>query len=160
MGGPAYGRLPARSATADWSNRRKELKFQATDLKLFRRQQATHIDHWDNWRKSAPPFVYFLWCARIKPGTDKIEKLVREVRALTETYLDGAGIFAYQPNGANSGYESVSLGQQDRVVDLDDLVHRIANEINELTPADFEAANGDVAVDVSALEPDAAEPDA
>ena len=40
---------------ADWTNRRKELKFAATDLKLYRRQQATRIDHWDVWRTNDPP---------------------------------------------------------------------------------------------------------
>ncbi|SDU70414.1 hypothetical protein [Jiangella alkaliphila] len=38
MGGPAYDGGKERPARADWSNRRKELKFQATDLKLYRRQ--------------------------------------------------------------------------------------------------------------------------
>lgn len=42
-GAPAYGSTPARGALNDFTNRRKELKFAATDLKLFRRQQDTHI---------------------------------------------------------------------------------------------------------------------
>lgn len=132
MGGPPVGKKPARAATADWTNRRKELKFQATDLKLYRRQQATQIDHWDNWRKVAPPSNYFLWCARMKPGADRLDKMVAEVRALTETYLDGAGIFAYQENRQKSAYEVVPIPWRDRVVDLDDVVHRIANQINDL----------------------------
>lgn len=162
MGGPPVGRTTARAATADWSNRRKELKFQATDLKLFRRQQATHIDHWDNWRKVAPPSVYFLWCARMKPGVDKLDKMVREVRALTETYLDGAGIFAYRANGKETGYELVPLAWADRVVDLDDLVHRIANQINDLAAAGAPAADerpAEPAVDLSSLEPDRPDPE-
>ena len=36
---------------SDLSNRRKELKFAATDLKLYRRQQETSIDHWGVWRE-------------------------------------------------------------------------------------------------------------
>lgn len=162
MGGPPVGRTTARAATADWTNRRKELKFQATDLKLFRRQAATHIDHWDNWRKTAPPSVYFLWCARMKPVADKLDKMVREVRALTETYLDGAGIFAYRANNADNGYEIVPIPWADRVVDLDDLVHRIANQINDLA-ASGAAAESDVAptpaLNVDELEPDTADPE-
>jgi hypothetical protein len=162
MGGPPVGRTTARAATADWSNRRKELKFQATDLKLFRRQQATRIDHWDNWRQVAPPSVYFLWCARMKPGVDKLDKMTREVRALTETYLDGAGIFPYRANAHETGYEVVSVPWADRVVDLDDLVHRIANQINDLAAAGAPAADERPAwraVDVAQLEPDTADPE-
>ena len=162
MGGPPVGRTTARAATADWSNRRKELKFQATDLKLFRRQQATRIDHWDNWRQVAPPSVYFLWCARMKPGVDKLDKMTREVRALTETYLDGAGIFPYRANAQETGYEVVSVPWADRVVDLDDLVHRIANQINDLAATGAPAADerpSARAVDVAQLEPDTADPE-
>lgn len=157
MGGPPVGRTPARAATADWTNRRKELKFQAADLKLFRRQAATHIDHWDNWRKSAPPSVYFLWCARMKPGADKLDKMIREVRALTETYLDGAGIFMYGVNKSGKAYEMVPIPWVDRVVDLDDLVHRIANQINDLA-ASGAATEREVAptptLDLAGLEAD------
>lgn len=132
MGAPAYGSTKARGATSDWTNRRKELKFQATDLKLYRRQSQTKIDHWDHWRKKAPPLVYFLWCARMNGTSDKLPKMVNEVRALTETYLDGAGIFAYRAKESADGYEIVPLGQVDRAVQLDDVIQRIANEINSL----------------------------
>lgn len=162
MGGPPVGPTTARAATADWTNRRKELKFQATDLKLFRRQAATHIDHWDNWRKVAPPSVYFLWCARTKPGVDKLDKMIREIRALTETYLDGAGIFAYRANKADSAYEIVTIPWTDRVVDLDDLVHRIANQINDLAAsgaASVSEAPQTPALDLAELEPDTADPE-
>lgn len=161
MGGPPVGATTARAATADWTNRRKELKFQATDLKLFRRQAATHIDHWDNWRRTAPPSVYFLWCARMKPGVDKLDRMIREVRALTETYLDGAGIFAYQSNNSGSAYEVVPIPWPDRVVDLDDLVHRIANQINDLTISGAALERGDDPtrkIDPSELEPDTQDP--
>ncbi|MDP9480403.1 MAG: hypothetical protein M3R38_32870 [Actinomycetota bacterium] len=43
---------------ADFSNRRKELKFAATDLKLYRRQRSTRIQHWDTWRQRQPPSTY------------------------------------------------------------------------------------------------------
>lgn len=162
MGGPAYNQQPARGSTADWSNRRKELKFQATDLKLYRREQRQKIDHWDNWRKIAPPSVYFMWCARMKRPSDDLDRMVSEVRALTETYLDGAGIFAYEPNKTNTGYQVVPIHQRDRVVDLSDLVHRIAEQIEGLAqeelPPDPEPSE-QVSVDVSLLEPDSEEPD-
>ena len=35
-GAPPYEGNDGRGATDDWSNRRKERKFQATDLKLYR----------------------------------------------------------------------------------------------------------------------------
>lgn len=162
MGGPAFGTTAARGATSDWSNRRKELKFQATDLKLYRRQQETHIDHWDNWRKSAPPKVYFMWCARMHEPKDNLDSMIAEVRALTETYLDGAGIFAFRPNKNDDGYEPVRIPQRDRVVDLDDLVHRVANEINDLSLPGGEVPPPQIptnkAVDVAELEPDGGHP--
>lgn len=94
-GAPAFGATPARGAMNDWSNRRKELKFAATDLKLNRRQAETSIDHWDFWRRRAAPSVYFLWCARLQ-GRDRVERMISEAQALTSTYLDGAGMFAYR----------------------------------------------------------------
>jgi hypothetical protein len=35
--------------------------------------------------------------ARILEKIDATEIRIRELRALTETYLDGAGLFAYEP---------------------------------------------------------------
>jgi hypothetical protein len=156
MGGPPVGKTRARPATADWTNRRKELKFQAADLKLFRRQQATHIDHWDNWRKQAPPSVFFLWCARLDGRADDLTRMVRELRALTETYLDGAALLPYRQNTAGTGYEVVPIAWADRVVDVDDLVHRVANLINDTTAhgAIEEVEPASPVVDVSALAPD------
>ncbi len=162
MGGPPVGGTTARAATADWSNRRKELKFQATDLKLYRRQQATQIDHWDNWRKSAPPSGYFLWCARMKPRADKLDVMIRELRALTETYLDGAGIFAYKSNANDTAYEVVPIPWADRVIDLDDVIHRIANQINDLATAGLLATRDVVAspvIDLGGLAPDEPDPE-
>ena len=109
---------PARGAISDFSNRRKELKFAATDLKLYRRQEQTKIGHWDVWRRSEPPKAYFLWAARLEPGKDKIETLVREARALIDTYLDGAGLFAWRPASAGDGYEHVALPSGERVTGL------------------------------------------
>ncbi len=143
-GAPAYGRYPERGAMADFTNRRKELKFAATDLKLYRRDRDTSIDHWDAWREESPPKAYFLWAARLrrgqikefkakppaKVGTDHIGTLVREADVLVKTYLDGAGLFAWQLNEDGSGYEEVPLAQSERVTQLDDVLHRIASNIN------------------------------
>jgi hypothetical protein len=117
---------------SDWTNRRKELKFAATDLKLYRRQQETRIEHWDVWRRDAPPRTYFLWGARLR-YRDHIDSLVREAQALTSTYLDGAGIFAWQLTAA--GYAPVPLPHAARVTELDDVLLRIQSEINTLTVA-------------------------
>jgi hypothetical protein len=131
-GAPAFGSTPARGAMSDFSNRRKELKFAATDLKLYRRQEQTKIGHWDVWRRSEPPKAYFLWAARLEPGKDHIEKLVREARALIDTYLDGAGLFAWTPAGTGDGYEHVELAHGERVTSLDDVLYRISSEIESL----------------------------
>jgi hypothetical protein len=133
MGAPATGDRPARNATADWTNRRKELKFAATDLKLFRRQQATKIEHWDVWRMNAPPKTYFLWAARMSPR-DRIDAMVREVQALVNSYLEGAGIIAWREKADGTGYETVSIPQTDRVSTADDVLYRIASEIRAIAP--------------------------
>jgi hypothetical protein len=130
-GAPAYGSVGARGAMSDWTNRRKELKFAATDLKLFRRQQETKIEHWDIWREQASPRMYFLWAARLRPG-DRIEKMVAEAQALVHTYLEGAGLFAWEER--NGGYAAVALPADARISTLDDVLYRIASEINLLSP--------------------------
>jgi hypothetical protein len=142
-GAPAFGDTPARNAMSDWSNRRKELKFAATDLKLYRRQQLTKIDHWDNWRKKQPPLTYFLWCARMSPK-DKLERMIDEVRAVTDTYLDAAGLFAYCENASKSGYVQVPVPQKARVQQLDDVLHAIANQIADLSDDDGNAPGPEV----------------
>lgn len=131
-GAPAYGGIPARSALADFSNRRKELKFAATDLKLYRRQQRTKIEHWDVWRRREPPQAYFLWAARLEPGRDRVGALIREARTLTDTYLDGAGLVAWEPRPDGGGYRPVSFAESERVASLDDVLYRIASEISRL----------------------------
>lgn len=132
MGAPAFGSTPARGATSDWSNRRKELKFQATDLKLYRRRHETRIDHWDNWRRAAPPAVYFIWCARLGPK-DNFTGMLAELRELTDTYLDGAAVIAFRENASGNGYEPMPMTQRDRRLTVDDVLHRIANQINDLS---------------------------
>lgn len=133
-GAPGYGQTGERGGTADWTNRRKELKFAATDLKLNRRKSETTIDHWDVWRLQEMPKCYFLWGARLT-AKDDIGHMVREVQALTQTYLDGAGIFAWRLSGGS--YEAVNVTSKspaDRVSTVDDLLRRIASEIKSLAP--------------------------
>ncbi len=130
-GAPAYGSTPARGAMSDFSNRRKELKFAATDLKLYRRDQETKIDHWAVWREHAAPKTYFLWAARLRPG-ERVAKMVEEAQALVNTYLDGAGIFAWEENPSGDGYLSVPLPHLAQVTTLDDVLHRIASEISSI----------------------------
>lgn len=134
-GAPGYGSTSERKAMADWTNRRKELKFAATDLKLNRRASETTIDHWDVWRQSEKPKCYFLWGARLT-STDDVQRMVREVQALTQTYLDGAAIVAWRL--AHDHYEPISVTSHspaDRVSSVDDLLRRIATEIKNLAPA-------------------------
>jgi hypothetical protein len=136
-GAPPYGETSSRGAMSDWSNRRKELKFAATDLKLARRGMETKIDHWDEWRLDQDPLCYFIWGARLN-ARDKIDKMVREVQALTKTYLDGAGVFAWRETADGSGYETVPIGindPSDRVSTVDDVLRRIANRIRKLAPS-------------------------
>lgn len=127
-GAPPFGDTRARGAMDDWTNRRKELKFAATDLKLSRREQTASIGHWDVWRTHALPKCYMLWAARLSPD-DSVEKMVREAAALVDSYLDGAGVVAWRTNAAEDGYELVTLPRNARVVALDDVLWRIEDEI-------------------------------
>jgi hypothetical protein len=136
-GAPAYGSTPSRGALSDFSNRRKEIKFAATDLKLYRRQQETEIRHWGVWREGAPPKTYFLWAARLRDKTDKrreddINKLVIEAQALVNTYIEGAGLAAWRLKADGTGYEAVPLPPSAQISSLDDVLYRIASEINAL----------------------------
>ncbi len=133
-GAPAHGDTKARGPLNDFSNRRKELKFAAADLKLARRHQTQSIDHWDVWRRSAPPKTFFLWGARMRPN-DPIEKLVSQAETLVQTYLEGAGIFAWRANKANDGYVVVPLPSSARVTQLDDVLWQIESEIKAKTVA-------------------------
>lgn len=164
-GAPPQGTTPARGALSDFTNRRKELKFAATDLKLFRRQQETSIDHWGVWRENAPPKTYFLWAARLRSEgrgrPDSIGRLMVEAEALRDSYLDGTGLVAWQRHSARDGYEAVRLPQSARVSELDDVLYRIESEIRRLlgpagrTPPPVRPAHR--AVDVAAIAEDQAE---
>jgi hypothetical protein len=159
-GAPAYDDTPARGALSDWSNRRKELKFAATDLKLWRRSWKTSIGHWDEWRTEEEPSCYFLWGARMTPR-DNLQKMIEEVQALTKTYLDGAGIFAWKPTSNQDAYEAVAIGAKnlsDRVSTIDDLLDRITSRIQKrltnkgMPPAPVAAEP--LPVDITTLAPD------
>jgi len=154
-GGPAYRDYPARGAMSDWSNRRKELKFSATDLKLWRRQQTEQIGHWGAWRSTAAPRTFMLWGARLRPE-DKVETMVKETNALLATYIDGAGIFAWQENDTATGYEPVELPAASTVETLDDALWRIESEIKKAIAdgAVQEKAESAAPIDLDELEPD------
>jgi len=132
-GAPGFGTTPDRKGRADWSNRRKELKFQATDLKLYRQQENTKIQHWDQWRKKAPPLVYTLWAARLSSPAE-FSKMVEDAQALTATYLDGVGIYGFVKSPSGDGYvaASVSKGVSERVTSLDNVLDLIAAEIQDV----------------------------
>lgn len=127
-GGPPYRTAPGRGAMDDWTNRRRELKFSAADLKLWRRSQAEKIGHWDVWRQSALPRTFMLWAALLR-DTDSPDKMVRETSAIVATYLDGAGIFAYRRRLDEMGYEEVSLVLTPGVETIDVALYRIESEI-------------------------------
>jgi len=132
-GAPAVGAMKARGGLADWSNRRKELKFQATDLKLYRQAANTRINNWDVWRQKATPSVYTLWAARLEDPS-QLAKMVSEAQALTSTYSDGVGIFGFVVNVTKSGYAaaSPSTSVAERVTSLDTVLSRIAGEIQDI----------------------------
>lgn len=129
-GGPAYGATRARGAMSDWSNRRKELKFAATDLKLGRRRHDTQIDSWGVWRRGAPPATYILWGARLRPD-DRIEGVTRQVESVVRTYLDGGGIVAWRTSSDGAGYEAVPLPADAQSLSLDEALREIKTRINQ-----------------------------
>jgi hypothetical protein len=132
-GAPAYEDKPARKGLADWSNRRKELKFQATDLKLYRQAANTKIHNWDQWRKKAAPLVYTLWAARLEDFKE-LTKMVSEAQVLTATYSDGVGIFGFVVNAKGNGYvpASPATAVAERVTSLDTVLNLIAAEIQSV----------------------------
>jgi hypothetical protein len=130
-GAPPSPTDPARGAMSDWTNRRKELKFAATDLKLFRRQHLTSISHWNTWRAEQVPKTYFLWAARLRPG-DQVSRMVREAQALVKTYLEGAGLTAWQDAGDH--YEVAPIAAADWISSVDDVLWSVADVIKRIAP--------------------------
>lgn len=129
-GAPAYGDTPARSVRADWTNRRKELKFQATDLKLFRERDNPTIRNWDQWRMKAAPKVYAIWAGRLEKPAE-LQYMVSQARELTETYLDRVGVYGFITNDARDGYVAATDATKvvERVTSLDTVLDLIAAEI-------------------------------
>lgn len=132
-GAPPYPGNKGRKAMDDWSNRRKELKFQATDLKLARHAANTSIHNWDLWRRTAPPSVYSLWAARLSPKDD-VAKMIEEARILAETYTNGVGIYAFQENATGTAYVPTPLAKSvaSRVTSLDNVLGYISAEIKQI----------------------------
>ncbi|PPF09986.1 hypothetical protein C5C86_13575 [Rathayibacter sp. AY1E4] len=136
-GAPGVKGGKPRGGLADWTNRRKELKFQATDLKLAR--HSTSIHNWNAWRKKADPRVYTLWAARLESVTGNHDeakqyaRMVKEAQILTATYSDGVGIYAFKPDDLNQRYVpvTVSTDAAARVTTLDEVLDEIAGEIKE-----------------------------
>lgn len=131
-GAPAFADTPARTVRSDWTNRRKELKFQATDLKLYRQRNTPEIRNWDHWRQKAAPKVYAIWAGRLEERGE-LDYMIRQARELTETYLDRVGVYGFITNEARDGYVSATDATRvaERVTSLDAVLDMIAAEIAE-----------------------------
>jgi hypothetical protein len=57
-------------------------------------------------------------------------------QSVVNTYLDGAGVFAWKENPGRTGYEAEPLSARSRISDLDDVLYRIASEINKAAGKD------------------------
>lgn len=130
-GAPPEGTGKARPIRNDWTNRRKELKFQATDLKLFQSKDDPKIRNWDQWRKGAAPSVYAIWAGRLQT-LGELRYMVDQARDLTATYLDGVGIYGFITNENGDGYVAASPGREvaERVTGLDTVLDLIDAEID------------------------------
>lgn len=130
-GAPGYGTTPTRSVRADWTNRRKELKFQAADLKLFRSREKPAIRNWDHWRHLATPKVYAIWGGRLE-NIRELDYMVRQASELTETYLDRVGVYGFITNAAGNGYVPATRANAvaERVTSLDTVLDLIDAEIS------------------------------
>jgi hypothetical protein len=138
-GAPGVNGGKPRGGYEDFSNRRKEMKFQSTDLKLYRNRANTTIFDWDQWRKRASPLVYTLWAARLDRGSEQRKgeqfgKMVSEAHILTSTYSDGVGVFGFVENDESTGYISASSATEtaERVASLDKVLSTIAAEIQTI----------------------------
>lgn len=131
-GAPAFADTPARSVKSDWTNRRKELKFQATDLKLYRERNSPTIRNWDQWRQKAAPKVYAIWAGRLEALTE-LNYMVKQASELTATYLDRVGVYGFITNEAGDGYIPATDATKvaERVTSLDAVLDLITAEIAE-----------------------------
>lgn len=132
MGAPAYPGMPSRHVKQDWVNRRKELKFQATDLKLYRERNNPDIGNWELWRQRAEPRVYAIWGGRLQTLSD-LDYMIKQANDLTATYLDRVGIYGFIENPKGDGYMPATEAKKvsERVTSLDNVLNLIAAEIAE-----------------------------
>jgi len=119
-GSSAAPGVSERDALADFTNRRKELKFAAVDLKLasspgsgsseeMRSFPNSGLQSFQSWRTQKDPAVYVVWGARLGPA-EPVETCLEQLVAMTGTYLDGAALVAWRTNEAMDGYEWVRSG--------------------------------------------------
>lgn len=129
-GAPAYGDTPSRSVKNDWTNRRKELKFQATDLKLWRERNDPDIGNWELWRQKAQPRVYAIWGGRLQTLAD-LDYMIKQANELTQTYMDRVGVYGFIANESKDGYVPATDAKKvsERVTSLDNVLNLIAAEI-------------------------------
>lgn len=134
LGAPGDGTKPDRNIRNDWSNRRKELKFQAADLKLFQGRDDPRIRNWDQWRTTVSPRVYTIWAGRVFSESD-VAYMIDQARDLTDTYLDGVAVFPFAPRLEGQGYEPRNDGRsvRARLTNVDTVLGRIAADIEQLS---------------------------
>ncbi|ARU53491.1 hypothetical protein CBR64_20725 [Cellulosimicrobium cellulans] len=129
-GAPGFGDTPSRNVKSDWTNRRKELKFQAADLKLYRQRESAETWRWDQWRQRAAPRVYAIWAGRLQQPAD-LDYMLRQARELTDTYLDSVGVYGFITNDGGDGYVPVTetANVAERATSLDAVLDLVADEI-------------------------------
>lgn len=65
-------------------------------------------------------------------GRDAVGRLTAEAQALVNSYLDGAGLVAWQTRADSCGYEVIQHPTDAQVTRLDDVLYRIESEIKLL----------------------------
>jgi hypothetical protein len=131
-GAPESKTTPARAAMDDWPNRRKELKFAATDLKLAQQPKSAPMGTWEEWRRSRPPKVFFLWGARLD-SKDLPATISREVQALSATYVDGTGVCAYQTGSSGIGYAATPAPAPSGWMTVDEVLDDVGHSMKALS---------------------------
>ncbi|MBE0476285.1 MAG: hypothetical protein IBX62_04195 [Coriobacteriia bacterium] len=85
-----------------------------------------------------------------------MERMLKESQALVRTYLEGAGVVAWAESDGR--YESMAVRQEDRVSAIDDVLHRVAADINRIAKPGEEPPSPELppqrAVDVGELRDD------
>ena len=109
MGGPAYDGQRRRGRNQRLDESPQGAQVSGNRSEAYRREQRQRIDHWDPWRRWRHHRSTSLWCARMEQPQDSLDRMVAEVRALTETYLDGAAIFADRAASDGRSYTRWSI---------------------------------------------------